>query len=224
MEPTRRKFALTAHVVLSVGWLGAVVAYLAVAIVGLTSHDAQMMRAAYLSLEMIGWFVIVPFSFATLLTGLVNSLGTPWGLFRHWWVAVKFLLTIGATIVLLKHMQAVSRMADVARAVTLSVISFHALQIQMVVHAGGGLLVLLAATVLSIYKPWGLTPYGLRKQHERRETLPAALRFRPESDVEAILVSISKTPRWLYVVGFHAVGVALLFLVVHLVGGGAPSH
>jgi hypothetical protein len=224
MEPTLRKFALTAHVVLSVGWLGAVVAYLAVAIVGLTSHDAQMMRAAYLSMEVIGWFVIVPFSLATLLTGLVESLGTQWGLFRYWWVSVKFLLTIGATIVLLKHMQAVTRMADVASDVTLSVISFRALQIQLMVHAGGGLLVLLAATVLSIYKPWGLTPYGLRKQHERREILPAGLHSRPESDVEVILGSTSKTPRWLYVVGFHAIGVALLFLVVHLVGGGAPSH
>jgi len=99
-----RKFSLTAHIILSVGWLGAVVAYLALAIVGLTSHGAQMVRVAYLSMEFIGWYVIVPFSLATLLAGLVESLGTQWGLFRHWWVLVKFLLTTEATIVLLRHM------------------------------------------------------------------------------------------------------------------------
>jgi hypothetical protein len=69
---------------LSVGWLGSVVAYLALAIVGLTSHDAQTVRAVYLSMEVIGWFVIVPFSLAALAAGLVESLGTPWGLSRHW--------------------------------------------------------------------------------------------------------------------------------------------
>src|SRR5438876_8144523 len=97
MTPRLRKFALTAHVTSSVGWLGAVVAYLALAIAGLTSQDAQRVRAACLAMELIGWFVIVPCSLAALLTGVVQSLGTEWGLFRHYWILVKFLLTIGAT-------------------------------------------------------------------------------------------------------------------------------
>jgi hypothetical protein len=54
MTPRLRKFALTAHITFSVGWLGAVVAYLALAIAGLTSHDVSMVSAAYLSLELIG--------------------------------------------------------------------------------------------------------------------------------------------------------------------------
>ena len=120
MTPSLRKFALTAHIILSVGWLGAVVAYLALSIVGLTSHSAQMVRAAYLSMEFIGWYIIVPFSLATLLAGLVESLGTQWGLFRHWWVLAKFLLITGATMVLLRHMQAVTAMAGVAAETTLS--------------------------------------------------------------------------------------------------------
>jgi hypothetical protein len=84
MTPRLRKFALTAHITFSVGWLGAVVAYLALAVAGLTSHDVSMVRAAYLSMELTGWFVIVPFSLATVLIGLVQSLGTQWGLFRHY--------------------------------------------------------------------------------------------------------------------------------------------
>jgi hypothetical protein len=224
MKPNLRKFALTAHITLSVGWLGAVVAYLALAIVGLTSHDAQMVRAAYLSMEVIGWCVIVPSSLATLLAGLVESLGTRWGLFRHWWVLLKFLLTTGATIVLLRHMQAVTRMSGVAADMILSATDFRALRIQLVVHAGGGLLVLLAATVLSVYKPWGVIPYGMRKQHERRKVSLADLPSRPESDVEVGLGSSTKTPGWVYVVGLHAIGLALLFLVVHFTGGGLRSH
>src|SRR5437667_10469521 len=60
MTPGLRKFALTAHVACSVGWLGAVAGFMALAVAGLASHDAQMAHAAYLAMELVTWFVIVP--------------------------------------------------------------------------------------------------------------------------------------------------------------------
>jgi len=225
MTPRFNKFALTAHITFSVGWLGAIVAYLALAIGGLTVHDTQMVRAAYLSMELIGWYVIVPFSLAALLTGLVEALGTQWGLLRHYWILVKFLLTIGGTIVLLRHMQAVSRMSGLAAETALSSADFRALRIQLVVHAAGGLLVLLAATTLSVYKPWGMTPYGRRKQRERRKVSQVDLLSYPtNSSVGSGQGSTISTPRWVYVVGIHAIGLVLLFVVLHLTGGGLPGH
>jgi hypothetical protein len=228
MTPRLRKFTLTAYITFSVGWLGAVVAYLDLAIAGLTSHDAQMLRAAYLSMELIGWFVVIPFSLAALVTGLVQSLVTQWGLFRHYWILVKFLLTTGATVVLLRHMQAVSRMSGVAAETTLYSADFRALRIQLVVHAAGGLLVLLAATTLSVYKPWGMTSYGRRKQHERRKVSQADLPSHPDSSDDASVApdwgSTPNTPRWVYVVGIHAICLVLLFVVLHLSGGGLRVH
>ena len=224
MTPSLRKFVLTVHIISSVGWLGTVVAYLALAMAGLTSRDAQVVGAAYLSMELIGWFVIVPFSLATLLAGFVGSLGTQLGLFRHWWLLVKFLLTTGATIVLLRHMPAVTRMSSVAAKAVLSATDFRALRIQLVLHAGGGLLVLLAATVLSVYKPWGMTPYGRRIQQKRREASLADPPAHSEPAAGPGLTSMTRTPRWAYVVGFHAMGLALLLVVMHLAGGGPRSH
>src|SRR5712691_3600039 len=113
--PTRvRKFALTAHVTFSVGWLGAVLVFLALSVVGLTSPDAQTVRGAYLVMQPAAWLVLVPLAFASLLTGIVQSLGTTWGLFRHYWVLFKLLITIFATIVLLIYMETFSAMARVA--------------------------------------------------------------------------------------------------------------
>lgn len=157
MTPRLRQLSLTVHVACSVGWLGAVIAYLALAIAGLRGQEAQLVRAAYLAMELIGWFVIVPSSLAALSTGLVQSLGTEWGLFRHYWISVKLGLTLVATLVLLVHMRAVSRVADVAAETTLSPAALGMPRLQLVVHAGGGLLVLLAATALSVFKPWGRT-------------------------------------------------------------------
>ncbi len=169
MTPRLRKFALTAHVISSVGWLGAVVASLALAVAGLTSQDARMVRAAYIAMNSIGESVLVPLALASLLTGLVQSLGTKWGLFRHYWVLIKLLINVFATIVLLLYMQTLGYLAGLAAdpSTDLGVLRNPS----PVLHAGGALLLLLVATTLSVYKPRGMTRYGRRKQHGQR-TLP----------------------------------------------------
>lgn len=163
-----RKCALTAHVTSSVGWLGAVACFLVLAIAGRTSQDAQLVRAAYLAMELTTWFVIVPLSLASPLTGLVMSLGTTWGLFRHYWVLAKVLITIPACIILLLHIQPIGHLARAVAETTLSSGDLAGMRIQLVANAGAAALVLLVATALSVYKPPGMTRYGQRKQHEQR--------------------------------------------------------
>ncbi len=166
MAPRLRKLALTAHVTASVGWVGAVAAYLALAVAGLTSQDAQLVRAAYLAMEVAAWFVIVPLALASLLSGLVSSLGSTWGLFRHYWVLVKLVLNVVATIVLLLYLQSFSYFAGVAAASG----DLGALRTPThVLHSGAALLVLLTTTMLAVYKPRGLTRYGRRKHRERTD-------------------------------------------------------
>jgi hypothetical protein len=169
MTPHLRKLALTAHVVSSVGWVGAVAVFLAHAILGVTSQDAQMVRAVYLVMEPAAWLVLVPLALASLVTGIVQSLGTTWGLFRHYWVVFKLLINVFATIVLLMYTQTLGYLAGVAAQTTLSSDDLGLLRTpSVVIHSGLALLVLLVATVLAVYKPRGLTPYGRRKQHEQR--------------------------------------------------------
>jgi len=153
MTPRLRKVALTVHVIISVGWLGAVAGFLALAIASLVRSDSATVRAAYPAMELTVWWVIAPLAFASLLTGLVSSLFTPWGLFRYWWVLVKFLINVFAVILLLEYVQSLNSMGDTGEAVA---------------RASGTLLLLLVATTLSVYKPRGMTRYGWRKQHEQR--------------------------------------------------------
>ena len=157
LSPDHRKLALIAHVTASVGWLGAVAGFLALAVTGLTSQDTEQARAAYLAMKVTAWFVIVPFCFASMLTGLVSSLGTTWGLFRHYWVVAKLVLTIPSSILLLVHMQPVNRMAEAAARTTSFGADLGRPRIQLMADAGAALLVLLVATMLSVYKPPGRT-------------------------------------------------------------------
>ena len=173
MTPGARKLALTAHVTSSVGWLGAVAGFLALALAGLNSEDAQLVRSAYLAMELTGWYVIVPLSFASLLTGLVQSVGTTWGLFRHYWVLIKLLITVLATALLLVHMRPTSELARAAAERTLSGSDLRALRVQLVADAAAALAALLVTTTLSVYKPRGLTRYGWRKQQEQPRASPS---------------------------------------------------
>jgi len=173
MTPRVRKFALTAHVISSVGWLGAVAGFLALAIASLASQDAQTVRATYLAMELTGWFVLVPLSLASLLTGLVQSFGTKWGLFRHYWVVMKLSITVLASIVLLVYTRTLGYFADVAGDTTSSGVNLGELQTPSpVLHAGVGLLLLLVATVLAVFKPSGLTRYGRKPREQRTVSQP----------------------------------------------------
>src|SRR4051794_27520695 len=96
-----RKFVLTVHLTASLGWVGAVLAYLALGISATRSADVQqMVRSDWTAMDLVGWVVIVPLAVAALVTGVVVALRTPWGLFRHYWVLISFGLTILATAIL----------------------------------------------------------------------------------------------------------------------------
>ena len=232
MTPSLRKFALTAHILSSVGLLGSIAAFLALAVAGLTSQDAQIVVASYLAMDLTARWVIVPLAFASLLTGVIQSLGTPWGLFRHYWVLAKLLLTAFATIVLLVKMELISYAARLAAETILSRADLRAAGIELAVHAAGGLLVLLVPAVLSVYKPRGLTPYGRRMQHEQRTpsqrtylpSQPPALatsggtRFQPSGG------SITITVRRSYMFGIIVIVMALHFVILHLTGMSPGAH
>ncbi len=161
-----RRFTLTVHVVTSVGWIGAVAVFLALSVVGLTSPDDEAVRGVYLAMEPIGWAVLVPLSFASLLTGLVQSLGTKWGLFRHYWVLIKLVINVAATTILLLYMQTLAYLAGIAAASPPGDVS-GLRDPSPALHAGVGIVLLLVAATLSVYKPRGMTRYGQRRQRTR---------------------------------------------------------
>ena len=206
MKPALRKALLTGHISSSVGWLGAVAGFLTLAITALNSKDAEMVRAAYFAMALTARFVIVPLAFASLLTGIVQALGTPWGLFRYHWIVTKLLLTVFATTILLLKMPLITHAAHQAL-VTGSLPSRSSVGRELVIHSAGGLLVLLVITTLSVYKPWGLTLYGRRKLRE--------------SGVEFAEQSPATISRWIYVLGTLFL---LLFVLQHFVAGHLGHH
>jgi hypothetical protein len=211
-----RRFVFTTHVTSSVGWVGAVIVFLALAIIGLTSPDEATVRGAYLVIAPAAWFVLVPLAHASLLTGVAISLGTPWGLFRHYWVVSKLVITLVATVVLLIYMDTFRQMAGAAAdpVVRLGLVRNPS----PAVHSILALILLLVATALAIYQPFGMTAYGRNQNARRRATSSAAL---PEIMTPDDPTS---TSLWLCAAIGLAVAGTLAFVIVHLLSSGMASH
>ena len=207
-----RKLTLTTHVTASVGWIGALAVFFAHALAGLLSQDEQIVRAVTLAMGITAWFVILPLGLTSFATGLVQALGTAWGLLRHYWILFKLLLTAVATIVLLLKLAPINYLAEEAAKASFSSADLIGLRTSVAVHAGGGLLVLLAAATLAIYKPHGMTPFGMRKQ---RELGNAGQVSGPGSVVS--------TPRWVKIFGTVLVILILLVGAMSLLGGHGPG-
>ena len=215
MKPAVRRLALTAHVTVSVGWIGAALAFLGIGVLALTSRDDLTVRGAYVLMERAGWLVLVPLAFASLLTGLVMSLGTTWGLFRHYWVVVKLVITAFSTGILLIYTGTFRQMAHVAANPNVALDGVR--NPSPVLHAILAILLLLTATVLAVYKPVGVTAYGRRKQLEegRRAT--------PQSIPQQSAAATNASP-WLYVSVAVVIAVILLVVILHLTGTVGGRH
>jgi hypothetical protein len=214
--PAFRRFTFTTHVTSSVGWVGAVLVFLALAGIGLTSQDERTVRGAYLVMVPAAWFVLVPLAHAALVSGIVLSLGTPWGLIRHYWVALKLVITAFSTVILLIYMGTFRQMAGVAAdpVVELGLVRNPS----PLLHAILALMLLLAATVLAIYKPFGLTAYGARQQMRARLDAEG-LATRPVPATRQ-----GKPRRWEFLLWIVGLAILALIIVSHVLGSGTHRH
>jgi hypothetical protein len=206
LSPSLRRLNFTAHLTASLSWIGALAVFFAHAVASVASQDAQLVRAACIAMGITAWFVILPLSIGSVVTGLIQALGTAWGLVRHYWVLAKLLLTALATVVLLLKLAPISTVSSAALASTFSPADFSGLRMSLLIHAFAGMLVLLTIAVLAVYKPAGLTPHGARKAGSGHT----------EPGEPTVL------PRWVRAFAV-ALGIFVVVVLVMLHGGHGPG-
>ncbi|WP_406138176.1 DUF2269 domain-containing protein [Streptomyces sp. NBC_01089] len=154
-----RRAVLVVHVAVSVGWLGLTVGLLALGITAYTCADASVTEAAYRSMKVFGDWLVIPIGLLTLISGVVLSLGTHWGLARHRWVWVKFWLTL---VTLAASALALRPQINGAAA------SGHHPDLSLVSAPTVASSAYFFMTAISVLKPWGLTARGREYRDQRR--------------------------------------------------------
>jgi hypothetical protein len=171
VSPRLYKLLLTAHIAVSVGWLGVVFAKLVLALVAATTGAPDVSAALLVSLNVVN-IAFAPVAIATIVTGVLLSLGTKWGVLQHYWVVTKLVLTVG---VIGTAVQVAPRLVGQATAAPSGLAGDEATLLGLpwapavvLSFAVAHLLMLGAATVVSVYKPWGKTWLGRRKDARPR--------------------------------------------------------
>lgn len=168
-RPARRA-NLVVHVAASACWLGLTLGLLALGITATTTGSAVTVEASVRAMKTFTDWLLLPLAFLTLLTGMVLSLGTPWGLARHRWVYTKFWLTLATTTATVFALRpgvgaAVAAVSDGGSLPDPGDILFGPIV---------SLSAYLFMTVISVLKPWGLTRRGQRIRTSARKPVDVA--------------------------------------------------
>lgn len=204
MTPRLSNALLISHITFSLGWLGSVAVFLALAITGLNSDDTLLSRASLIAMQVCAWFVIVPFCLTSLLTGVIQAVMAKWGLFKHYWIVVKLFLTVASTVLLLLHLKPISYLADVAATSSFSHSQDLSQLIDLIAKAGAAILVLLFITTISVYKPWGKIQLT-------------------ESNYKQVIDLMNKRS-WKFYALIALIGLILFVIIKHVFDGGMHSH
>lgn len=202
-----RKLSLSTHITFSVGWLGAVASFLILSLVGYFSSESQVVRSCYICMGILGWFIIVPASLGSFFTGIIQAQGTKWGLFKHYWIVAKLVLTLVCTLLLLVHVQPIDYMAELAGQGSISDPGLNAMRIRLIADAAAAFFVLLVITTISVYKPWETISWN-----------PELRNFR------ILSVRATRGQSLKFYILFSLVILFVLLILWHLKSGGMGNH
>ncbi|MBM0232727.1 hypothetical protein JNW91_13170 [Micromonospora sp. STR1_7] len=150
IPPTARKALLTLHLVTSLGWLGTDLVLLTLGVAVQRGADPAVV---YPVTALLGTVLFAPLSVLVWLVGVVSALLTPWGLLRYRWVLAKLALTtvmVGLVLFLLTP--------NLRHAGELGAALPTRDRADLVIAPAVSTSLMIIATVLSTYKPWGRRP------------------------------------------------------------------
>lgn len=156
VKKATRQWLLFAHIVLSVGWMGAGGANVVLAATAALTSSVEKRRVCYQLINTIDFALVIPMAFGSLASGILISLATKWRLLRYWWVLVKFALTLA---VIAFSTFGVGVWVEKSIAITIDSQHPSPYAIPLVVGATVNIVSFLFMTWASISKPWTKTPW-----------------------------------------------------------------
>ena len=147
-----RKAILTLHVSVSVALIGVTGSVLILALTAASADSAADARALYAAARTLAFALAIPFSLASLATGIVLGLGTRWGVLTYRWVAGKLVLQLaiiltGALVIRPSLQALIDRAADGQ--------PLGAARWELSVAGAANLTFAAVAVALAVFKPGG---------------------------------------------------------------------
>lgn len=164
-----RRTTLLLHVLCGVGWMGLDLGLMVLVLSGATTGDGAVAAAAYTTSHLVVPVVVPALATGMLLTGIVLGLGTRYGLTQWTWVLTKLAIGVLLTVLVFTSLlpgvlgipEGLTGTADQVRAMVGDTVR------DLVFPPFVSFALLAVSLVLSLWKPWGRTPWA-RRAHEIR--------------------------------------------------------
>jgi uncharacterized membrane protein len=147
------------HLIAVSSWIGGCVALLLLYFLKTGIWDGNILYGINQSIHHVDiWVVVTPGAFGCLATGLVYSLFSNWGFFKHLWITLKWIITLVGIIsgtVLLGPWE--NNMLDISRRMGLRALSDPTYVFSEKMNFIFGLVqfaMLIVIVYLSVFKPW----------------------------------------------------------------------
>jgi len=167
LSPRQRKLTLLVHIVSGIGWMGADIVFFLLLVTGLTTDDGAVAASCYIALGVFVPVAVPVFSLGMLVSGVLLGWGTKWGVLRYWWVAIKLafgvILTVLVLVLLVPEINDLARPDATASADAVRDVLGPA-PTQLLFPAVVSFTMLAIASGLSLFKPWGRTPWSVRAE------------------------------------------------------------
>jgi uncharacterized membrane protein len=161
---SQKKWLLAIHIMFAGIMLGGAATTVILSITAMNTASAQVLQACYTIMHLLSKTSVRVSTIGTVVTGILLSVLTNWGLFRYYWIIVKEILTLlsigigivgfyywsleGLTLVTSEGLDALQNPA------------FTVNHIQLWIGIVLQILSLTSMTVISVFKPWGRRQTG----------------------------------------------------------------
>jgi hypothetical protein len=150
-----RRLVLAVHLWSAGAWIGIDVVLAVLVWTAVTSDDDARRAVVLQALELFAVWPLALAGLVCLVSGVLLALGTRYGLLRFWWVAVKLVINLVlSTLVLVLLRPGVHEVAEQGRALAGGEpvgLDLTSLVMPPIVSLGA----LTVAVYLSVHKPWG---------------------------------------------------------------------
>jgi hypothetical protein len=172
-----RQALLAFHAVTSAAWLGVAVMFVALAGLALSAANVRDAQTIYETMAFFDQTMLPMATVAATTSGFALGVTTKWGIVRHWWVAIKVVLSFAVLGIAFGFLHdALERSAEQAAQLASVGGTVADVTSSGQVVLGGFLLALVSligAMLLSIYKPRGMTPLGRRATPTQARLVPS---------------------------------------------------
>ncbi|MBM7553354.1 hypothetical protein [Thalassobacillus pellis] len=150
-----RRWLLIFHLLFCAIMFGNMVTFLLLSIAASSTEDSNLMEACYQIMHLLSETSVRASTFATIITGVLLSVWTKWGLFKYYWILAKEGLTLLLFGLNVWAMEAWTNRALTKVTSTTFPTTSAIVQLDLWVGIILQLFTLILIFAISVFKPWG---------------------------------------------------------------------